>query len=95
MLLFRECVHTAGHFRTVDNPLANKIYIKEKYSLQGTTQGRYLTGGARPSDFPCNVQTVACGGYGGNHQVHHPPLVVKGYILPCVEAAGNLTVSAK
>ena len=29
-------------------------------------------------------------GNGGNHQVHHPPLVVKGYILPCVEIAGNL-----
>ena len=21
----------------------------------------------RPSDFPCDVQAVACGGYGGNH----------------------------
>ena len=29
----------------------------------------------RPSDFPCDIQAVACGGYGGNHQVHHPPLV--------------------
>ena len=44
----------------------------------------------RPSDFPCNVQAVACGGYGGNHQIHHPPLVVKGYAVPCVEVAGNL-----
>ena len=35
-------------------------------------------------------KTVACGGYDGNHQVHHPPLVVKGYILPGVEVAGNL-----
>ena len=44
----------------------------------------------RPSDFPCDIQAVACGGYGGNHQIHHPPLVVKGYILPSVEVAGTL-----
>ncbi len=43
-----------------------------------------------PSDFPCNVQVVACGGNGGNHQIHHPPLVVKEYIFPSAEAAGNL-----
>ena len=29
-------------------------------------------------------------GNGGNYQIHHPPLVVKGYAVPCVEAAGNL-----
>ena len=34
----------------------------------------------RPSDFPCDIQTVACGCYGGNHQVYHPPLVVKASI---------------
>lgn len=28
-----------------------KVYIKEKYSLQGTTQGRYLTGGVPPVRF--------------------------------------------
>ena len=43
-----------------------------------------------PSDFPCNVQVVACGGNGGNHQIPHPPLVVKEYIFPSAEAAGNL-----
>ena len=70
-----------------DNHFSNA----SKYSLQGTTQGNGLTGGAcRPSDFPCDVQAVACSGYGGNHQIHHPPFVVKGYILPCVEVAGNL-----
>ena len=47
--------------------------------------------GFRPSDFPCDIQTIACGGYGGNHQIHHTPLVIKGYILPSVEVAGNLT----
>ena len=70
-----------------DNHFSNA----SKYSLQGTTQGNGLTGGAcRPSDFPCDVQAVACSGYGDNHQIHHPPFVVKGYILPCVEVAGNL-----
>ena len=28
-----------------------KVYIKEKYSLQGTTQGRYMTGGVPPVRF--------------------------------------------
>lgn len=28
-----------------------KMYIAEKYSLQGTTQGRYLTGGVPPVRF--------------------------------------------
>ena len=65
-------------------------YMEAKYSLQGTTQSRYLTEGFRPSDFPCDIQAVACSGNGGNHQIHHPPLVVKGYILPSVEVAGNL-----
>ena len=27
------------------------IMMKEKYSLQGTTQGRYLTGGVPPVRF--------------------------------------------
>lgn len=44
----------------------------------------------RPSDFPYNVEGFACCGYGGNHQIHYPPLVVKGYILPSVEITGNL-----
>ena len=44
----------------------------------------------RPSDFPCDVQAVTCSGNGGNHQIHHTPLVIKGYIVPCVEVAGNL-----
>lgn len=35
----------AGFF----NPSAD--YTKEKYSLQGTTQGRYLTGGVPPVRF--------------------------------------------
>ena len=46
--------------------------------------------GLRPSDFPCDVQAVACCGYGGNHQIHHPPLIVKGYAVPSVQIAGNL-----
>lgn len=31
--------------------IANDIYNVEKYSLQGTTQGRYLTGGVPPVRF--------------------------------------------
>ena len=30
---------------------ANDISTEEKYSLQGTTQGRYLTGGVPPVRF--------------------------------------------
>ena len=30
---------------------SNDIYNGEKYSLQGTTQGRYLTGGVPPVRF--------------------------------------------
>ena len=44
----------------------------------------------RPSDSPCEVQAVACGGYGGKHQIHHTPLVVKEYAVQSVEIAGNL-----
>ena len=29
----------------------SEVYLKEKYSLQGTTQGRYLTGGVPPVRF--------------------------------------------
>lgn len=43
----------------------------------------------RPSDFPCNVRAVACGGYGDNHLVHHLPLIVKGYAVPSVQVAGK------
>ena len=53
---------------------------------QYVTADEYLSG----TDFPCDIQAVACSGNGGNHQIHHPPLVVKGYILPSVEVAGNL-----
>jgi len=62
----------------------------EKYSLQGTTRGNGLTGGLPPVRLSCNGQAVACGGNGGNHQIHNSTLVVKGYIVPCVEVAGNL-----
>ena len=47
----------------------------------------YLTGGVPPVS---DVQAVACGGYGGDHQIHHTPLVIKRYILPGIEVAGNL-----
>lgn len=30
---------------------AKELYNKAKYSLQGTTQGRYLTGGVPPVRF--------------------------------------------
>ena len=30
---------------------SNVIYVAPKYSLQGTTQGRYLTGGVPPVRF--------------------------------------------
>ena len=39
------------------------------------------------SDFPCNVEGFACCDYGGNHQIHHPPFIVKGYASPSVVIA--------
>ena len=33
------------------HPFTDFIYTPQKYSLQGTTQGRYLTGGVPPVRF--------------------------------------------
>ena len=60
-------METSTLFATILSVIKSIISTIGKYSLQGTTQSRYLTGGFRPSDFPCDVQAVACGGYGGNH----------------------------
>lgn len=67
-----ELLTKEGAIRQTDeiikaDSLENDIITATKYSLQGTTQSRYLTGGVHPSDFPCDIQAVACGGYGGNH----------------------------
>ena len=47
-------------------------------------------GVCEPSYLPYDMDTFACGVDSGNHQIHHPPLVVKVHVVPCVQIAGNL-----
>ena len=46
----QTCKDKVFRFEVTLNPLAF-VYISSKYSLQGTTQGRYLTGGVPPVRF--------------------------------------------
>lgn len=47
------------------------------------------SGAYAPSYLPNDVDTFACGVNCGNHQIHHPPLIVKVHFFPCVQIAGN------
>lgn len=57
------------------------VYKGRKVALHG---GAYA-----PSYLPNDVDTFACGVNCGNHQIHHPPLIVKVHFFPCVQIAGN------
>lgn len=57
------------------------VYKGRKVALYG---GAYA-----PSYLPNDVDTFACGVNCGNHQIHHPPLIVKVHFFPCVQIAGN------
>lgn len=46
-----ELSETVVHIYSVDDHRLNIIWLTAKYSLQGTTQGRYLTGGVPPVRF--------------------------------------------
>ena len=45
------CNNVVNHMTTADGTKGANICTFEKYSLQGTTQGRYLTGGVPPVRF--------------------------------------------
>ena len=51
--LLDKLEHAVGWCANHDTPSRTAVntYIEEKYSLQGTTQGRYLTGGVPPVRF--------------------------------------------
>lgn len=57
------------------------VYKGRKVALYG---GAYA-----PSYLPNDIDTFACGVNCGNHQIHHPPLIVKVHFFPCVQIAGN------
>ena len=57
------------------------VYKGRKVALYG---GAYA-----PSYLPNDVDTFACGVNCGNHQIHHPPLIVKVHFFPCVQITGN------
>lgn len=57
------------------------VYKGRKVALYG---GAYA-----PSYLPNDVDTFTCGVNCGNHQIHHPPLIVKVHFFPCVQIAGN------
>lgn len=57
------------------------VYKGRKVALYG---GAYA-----PSYLPNDVDSFACGVNCGNHQIHHPPLIVKVHFFPCIQIAGN------
>ena len=57
------------------------VYKGRKVALYG---GAYA-----PSYLPNDVDTFTCGVNCGNHQIRHPPLIVKVHFFPCVQIAGN------
>ena len=65
---------------TAEN-LGSLVYKGRKVALYG---GAYA-----PSYLPNDIDTFACGVNCGNHQIHHPPLIVKVHFFPCVQIAGN------
>ena len=64
-----------------NNIWGSLVYKGRKVALYG---GAYA-----PSYLPNDVDTFTCGVNCGNHQIHHPPLIVKVHFFPCVQIAGN------
>lgn len=57
---------------------AGRDTAKDECSLVYKGRKIALYGGAyAPSYLPNDVDTFACGVNCGNHQIHHPPLIVK------------------
>lgn len=77
-LLRGEILFAIDHMNEV---LRSLVYKGRKVALYG---GAYA-----PSYLPNDVDTFTCGVNCGNHQIHHPPLIVKVHFFPCVQIAGN------
>lgn len=68
------------------------VFFSDKIQGSLVYKGRKvaLYGGAyAPSYLPNDVDTFTCGVNCGNHQIRHPPLIVKVHFFPCVQIAGN------
>ena len=84
----RTCTRT--YKMDVQISYVSNYSTKDKCSLVYKGRKVALYGGAyAPSYLPNDVDTFTCGVNCGNHQIHHPPLIVKVHFFPCVQIAGN------